>query len=428
MTHTSLDITKKKRDSHAISVHADDDATHTSVTVHTDTPTASVAPSHDGAALTEASPLSTDTDSARADRDTTVAASTADHAAPLQPPADLPRPAPTAPHDDTAKTSSVVFMGTGVFAADILTTLLQSSHYRVVHIVTQPDKKIGRKKKSSINRTLAANPVRDLAVEHSIPLLQPVRLDDDIIGTIARHRPDLLIVASYGRILPQKLLDTARIAPVNVHASLLPLLRGASPIHNAILHGHDETGITIMLMDAGMDTGAILAQQRTVITAHEKTSQLCTRLARIGGDLLLPTLDALVAGRLSPQPQDHSRATLCQLIEREDGHIQWTDTTAEIYNRYRALYPWPGVFSFWEIHEAQIIRIHFRAILPSTTDLEDAHAQLIPGTVFVDHGQLCVKTGDGAIIVEAVQPECKVVMPVYDFLNGHKDFDGALLK
>ena len=197
MTHTSLDITKKKRDSHAIPVHADDDATHTSVTVHTDTPTASVAPSHDGAALTEASPLSTDTDSARADRDTTVAASTADHAAPLQPPADLPRPAPTAPHDDTAKTSSVVFMGTGVFAADILTTLLQSSHYRVVHIVTQPDKKIGRKKKSSINRTLAANPVRDLAVEHSIPLLQPVRLDDDIIGTIARHRPDLLIVASY---------------------------------------------------------------------------------------------------------------------------------------------------------------------------------------------------------------------------------------
>lgn len=328
----------------------------------------------------------------------------------------------------SAKKHTVVFMGTGDFAADILTVLLQSAQYHVASVVTQPDKKIGRKKKPSVNRALAENPVRTIAAHHALSLLQPVRLDDDAIRAIAAHKPDILVVAAYGRILPQKLLDVARVAPVNVHASLLPLLRGASPIHNAILQGHNETGVTIMLMDAGMDTGAILAQERTTITPHEKTSDLSIRLARMGGNLLLPTLDALIADTLSPQPQDSSHATLCQLIEREDGHIQWTETTAEIYNRYRALHPWPGIFGFWEVHEAQIMRIHLRAILPHTAGLDDAHMQLTPGTVFMHHDQLCIKTGDGAIIVETIQPECKAIMPVRDFLNGHKNFDGTILK
>ncbi len=390
---TSIDITRKPHSPHHVPVHA-------------------ATTSHDTAEDSVPTPTSS-----------TPPAKTAPHKA------TTPLPASPTTHNSTEDTHhTVVFMGTGVFAAEILTALLHAPHYHVTQIVTQPDKKIGRKKKSTIHRTLAANPVRDIAHERNIPLLQPVKIDRDAIATIAAQKPDLLIVASYGRILPQKLLDVARIAPINVHASLLPLLRGASPIHNAILHGHTETGITIMLMDAGMDTGPILAQERTTITAHEKTNELCARLAHIGGALLITTLDALTAEKISPRPQNHMRATLCQLIDREDGHIQWTQTTTEIYNRYRALYPWPGIFSFWEIHESQLLRIHFRSILPSTEPLDRTLAQLMPGTVFIDHGQLCIKTGDGAIIVEALQPECKVVMPVYDFLNGHKNFEGAVLK
>ncbi len=391
--HSSLDIIKKPRQPRHISVHTDAPSGDNAQEIAVHTPVHSAQPSNAPTATKQPVVEQLDTVSTPTD-----------------------------------KVHSVVFMGTGIFAADILTAILGTPRYRVVRIVTQPDKKVGRKKKSTINRTLAANPVRDLAQQHAIPLFQPVTLDADAISTVAAHKPDLLIVASYGRILPQKLLDAARIAPVNVHASLLPLLRGSSPIHNAILQGHAETGITIMLMDAGMDTGPILAQERTVITAHEKTNQLCARLARVGGSLLITTLDALVAGKLSPQPQDHARATLCQLIDREDGHIQWTNTTADIYNRYRALYPWPGIFSFWEIHEAQLLRIHLRTILPALQPLEEIHAQLMSGTVFIDHGQLCIKTGDTAIIVEALQPENKVVMPVYDFLNGHKHFEGTVLK
>ena len=326
-------------------------------------------------------------------------------------------------NDDAVR---IVVMGTGIFAGEVIKTLVLNPAFNIVQIITQPDKKLGRKK-SSIHRTLAQNLVRDVATTYGIVLYQPHKIDDETVATIESMSPDILIVASYGRILPQRILDIPRLGAINVHGSLLPLLRGASPIQNALMQGLTETGITIMQMDAGMDTGDILAQEKMPIKEHEKADELIMRLANIGGKLLSDTLIKVIKKEITPIPQDHTHATLCQLIDREDGHIQWTDTTAEIYNRFRALYPWPGIFGHWEIADGQLTRIKLRAIFPYNGELTDEQKELMPGTVFIGHDQLCIKTFDTAIIVEAIQPECKAVMPVYDFLNGHKEFEGAVL-
>lgn len=321
----------------------------------------------------------------------------------------------------------VIFMGTGHFAGSILNELCAKDECVITEIVTQPDKKIGRKK-SSIHRTLAPNPVRDIAIAHNFSLYQPLKIDVDVIAHIKALTPHVIVVASYGKILPNELLTIPKIGSINVHASLLPKLRGASPAQNALMLGLTETGVTIMQMDEGLDTGAILAQKKVTIEAHEKSDELLDRLSKIGAKLLIGIVPQLIRGEITPVPQDPSNATLCQLIDREDGHIQWTQTTQEIYNRYRALYPWPGIFSYWEETQNQMIRIKFRAINPYLDDLTEEQKTLQPGTVFIGHDQLCIKTFDTAIIIESVQPECKIIMPVYDFLNGHKTFEGAILR
>ncbi|XLQ19601.1 MAG: methionyl-tRNA formyltransferase [Candidatus Moraniibacteriota bacterium] len=325
------------------------------------------------------------------------------------------------------ESTKVLFMGTGKFAGHILDEILKHGEANIVEVMTQPDKKIGRKK-SSIHRTLADNPVRDIAVKHEINLFQPNKLDTTAITRIKKLNPDAIMVASYGKILPKEILDIPKIGVFNAHTSLLPKLRGASPVQNALLLGLKETGVTIMKMDEGMDTGDIIIQEKTDIKEHEKADELLARLSKIAADLIVKTAPKLIDGSITATPQDNSKATMCQLIDREDGHIQWTLTTEEIYNRYRAMYPWPGIFSYWEETENQLMRIKLRAIYPVSTELTPEQQQMTAGTVFIGHDQLCIKTFDGAIIVEAVQPECKTVMPVYDFLNGHKTFEGAILK
>lgn len=325
------------------------------------------------------------------------------------------------------ESARIVFMGTGKFAGNILKELLKREECVIKEVVTQPDKKVGRKK-SSIHRTLAPNPVRDIALKNNIKLYQPQKLSEETIAHMKKTRPDVVIVASYGKILPKELLKIPKYGAINVHASLLPQLRGASPVQNSILIGLKETGVTIMKMDEGLDTGDIIAQKKVAIEDYEKADDLLIRLSKVGAKLLIDVAPKLLQNKITPQPQDHSKATLCQLIDREDGHIQWMETTQEIYNRYRALYPWPGIFSYWEQRENQMIRIKLRAINPYHSELTEEQKSLQPGTVFIGRDQLCVKTSDSAIIIEAVQPECKTIMPVYDFLNGHKSFEGAVLR
>ncbi|PID52444.1 MAG: methionyl-tRNA formyltransferase [Candidatus Moraniibacteriota bacterium] len=323
---------------------------------------------------------------------------------------------------------NVVFMGTGNFASEVLKGAYKRPHANIVGIVTQPDKKIGRKK-STIHRTLAPNPVRDFAKENEIQLFQPPKIDEDAITKIKKMKPHIIVVASYGKLLPKSLLNLPQYGAINIHTSLLPKLRGASPVQNALLLGFKKTGVTIMQMDEGLDTGDILAQEETEIQEHEKYDELLHRLSQIAAKLIEELSPKYFTGEVTPKPQNHSQATLCQLIDREDGHIQWTETTQEIYNRYRALYPWPGIFSYWEEKENQMMRIKLRSVFPyNATLLTEEEKELQPGTVFIGRDQLCIKTFDGALIIEALQPECKVVMPIYDFINGHKTFEGSVLR
>lgn len=322
---------------------------------------------------------------------------------------------------------NVVFMGTGKFAGNILEKIIKFSSCKEMIIITQPDKKLGRKK-TSIKRSLAPNLVRNFAKETGMTLYQPEKLDEEAIKKIKSFKPDAIVVASYGKILPEELLSLPKYSAINIHASLLPKLRGASPIQNALLSGLKETGVTIMKMDTGLDTGDILLQKKLDIEEHERADALLERLSKIGASLLIETAKKRKQGALKGTPQDSSQATLCQMIDREDGHLQWTQTTEEIYNRYRALYPWPGVFSYWQENENQFMRIKFISIHPSSRELTDEQNRLSPGTVFINKDQLCIKTFDGAIIIETLQPECKVAMPIYDFLNGHKSFEGAVLQ
>jgi methionyl-tRNA formyltransferase len=326
-------------------------------------------------------------------------------------------------HPDTIKT---IFMGTGEFASHILNEMLTHAKCNLAAVITQPEKKLGRKK-TGINRALALNPVRDIAVQNNLPLIQPYNFDTETIDKIKSITPDAIVVASYGKILPQEVLKIPKIGAINIHTSLLPKLRGSSPIQNAILLGYKETGVTIMRMDTGMDTGAIFAQEKVTIEDHEKADELTQKLSRVGAKLFIETCPKILDHSITPTEQDPAQATLCQMIDREDGHVQWTDTTEEIYNRYRALYPWPGIFGYWEVRESHIIRIKLRGIYPFTGELSDDQKDLLPGTVFIARDQLCIKTFDTAIILESIQPECKAVMPVYDFLNGYKDFEGAVL-
>jgi len=325
------------------------------------------------------------------------------------------------------KKLKIVFMGTGVFAGSILKEISNHADTAKLTIITQPDKKIGRKK-STISRNLAENPVREFAKTENLNLYQPHALDDEAISTIKKFKPDVIIVSSYGKILPEDILKIPKQGSINVHASLLPKLRGASPVQNALLIGLEETGVTIMQMDKGLDTGDIIAQEKVAIQKHEKADELLKRMSIIGATLLAQTMPEWLQNHIQATPQDSSQATLCQLIDREDGHIQWTQPTQEVYNQYRALYPWPGIFAYWEETQNHIIRLKLRAIYPYTQEMTDEQKNLAPGTVFIGRDQLCIKTFDTAIIVETVQPECKIVMPVYDFLNGHKTFDGAILR
>jgi methionyl-tRNA formyltransferase len=329
--------------------------------------------------------------------------------------------------NDITAPLQTVFMGTGPFAGAILQNVINDDTYTVTTIITQPDKKIGRKK-SGISRSLAPNPVRDIAIERNIAIFQPNKLDDAAIDHVTSLKPHIIVVASYGKILPKKFLSIPDHGCINVHASLLPQLRGASPIQNALLLGLDKTGVTIMQMDEGLDTGDIIAQKEVPILEHEKADELLTKLSQTGAELFCESIPKLISKEVTPQPQDSEYATVCQMIDREDGHIQWTETTMEIYNRYRALYPWPGIFSYWEASENQMMPIKLRGIYPFTATLTEEQKALMPGTVFIAQDQLCIKTFDTAIIIEAIQPECKAVMPVYDFLNGHNTFKGAVLR
>jgi methionyl-tRNA formyltransferase len=309
----------------------------------------------------------------------------------------------------------IIFMGTSIFADEILRSLLKEN-YNIISVWTKPDKKVGR------DQEMKEAEVKLTAKQNKLPVFQPERLDENAIQEIKNQKPDLIVVAAYGKIIPESILEIPGFGALNVHPSLLPKFRGPSPIQNALLQGETETGTTIMLMNAGVDTGDILRQSKIKIDNEETKKELTEKLAKLSADLLLKTIPLWVERRIEPKKQDDSLATLCQLIERNDGRIVWTEDAESIYNRYRALTPWPGIFTFWK-NDEKAKRIKMNSI----SLLKDNSPKFRLGEVFKFQEKIAVQTGKGAIILDEIQLEGKKSVKAEEFINGYQNFIGSVL-
>ena len=310
----------------------------------------------------------------------------------------------------------IVYMGTPEFAVPALAALHESggaNNWQVVGVVTQPDRPAGRGKR------LEMSPVKEYALAHGLPILQPGRLrrEPDAIAALSALTPDVMVVAAYGQILPKSVLAIPRFGCLNLHASLLPAWRGASPITAALLVGQTETGVTLMLMDAGMDTGPMLTQARMAIAADDTTASLGERLAAQGASLLVEALPRWLAGEIAPVDQAElpGEVSLCSLVKKEDGAIDWQQPAAHIERMVRAYTPWPSAFTTWKGQNFKIGQARVVA------------GNAAAGVVVSTGNGVAVGTGDGLLELLTVQPAGKRAMDVRSFLNGAPDFVGNTL-
>ena len=306
----------------------------------------------------------------------------------------------------------IVFMGTPDFAAVILQALMDSEH-EICGVATQPDKAKDRGKKIQLT------PVKELAISHGIPVLQPERVRGNaaFLQTLADWQPDLCVVAAYGQILPKEVLELPKLGCINVHASLLPKLRGASPIQQAIVSGETETGVTIMQMAEGLDTGDMLAKVSLPIGSMNG-GELHDALAEAGAKLLVATLPRLAAGDITPEPQDDSRASYAGMIRKQDGHIDFTKTPEEIERLIRGFSPWPGAFCE---ESGKVIKFWAAEPLDEKTDAA-------PGTVLeADDAGLRLSCGGRVLLVTELQVPGKKRTRVSDYLRGNRMEKGTVL-
>ncbi len=303
----------------------------------------------------------------------------------------------------------VVFMGTPAFAVPSLEALIHAGH-EVVGVCTQPDRPRGR------GQTVAPSPVKALALVKGLPVVQPTKMSSpEFLRQVSDWRPDLIAVTAFGRILPRVILDLPPRGCVNVHASLLPNYRGAAPIQWALMRGESNTGITTMLMDEGMDTGAVLLQHTVPIASEETAVELGARLAKVGGALLVETLTQVEAHSVAPREQDHTQATLAPLLKKDDGVIRWTQSAEEIVNRIRGCAAWPGSWTFHHRHRL----IVWKARVDSRGGSANTDRRR-PGTILaVGPAAFWVETGEGGVEVLDVQPVNKKRMSVEQFLRGY---------
>ncbi len=307
-------------------------------------------------------------------------------------------------------TLRIVFMGTAELACFSLKALAGDSRFNVIAVVTQPDRPKGRQLR------LLPSPVKQTALELDLPVLQPQRArSPEFLQELKSLQPDLIVVAAYGQILPQALLDLPSFGCLNVHTSLLPKYRGAAPIQWAILDGESETGVTIMKMDSGLDTGDILTQETTPISATDNSQTLHDRLARMGAQLLSDTIPAYVSGGITPRKQPAQDASYARKISREDGRIDWQQPAEVIWRRIRAFTPWPGAFAFQENKtEKRLLKIWEAEPVPSNSGA-------VPGIILeADKSGIVVACGSDAVRILALQREGGRRLSAGEFLMGMK--------
>jgi methionyl-tRNA formyltransferase len=309
--------------------------------------------------------------------------------------------------------TKIVFMGTPDFSVPILQQLIKDG-YDVIGVVTQPDRPVGRKK------ILTPPPVKGEALKHSIPVYQPEKIrQEEELEKILSLNPDLIVTAAFGQILPNKLLEAPKYGCINVHASLLPELRGGAPIHYAIMQGKQKTGVTIMYMVEKLDAGDILTRIEVPIAEEDNVGTLHIKLSTAGAKLLAETLPLLLEGRLTPKPQNNEEATFAANIKREQEKINWTKTGEEIFNHIRALNPWPVAFT---TVNGQVLKI-WRSEKVSGQKME------VPGTIInIESDGFSVSTGNKtAIKIIELQPSGKTKMMSEQFLRGSKISIGTKL-
>jgi len=301
----------------------------------------------------------------------------------------------------------VVFMGSPEFAVPSLQAL--AANYPLVGVVTQPDKPAGR------GRELKPPAVKSLALELNLPVMQPRRLrEPQAMEQLQAWAPDLIVVTAFGQILRPAVLDLPRFGCINVHASLLPRWRGAAPINAAILHGDPQTGVTIMCMDPGVDTGPVLSQCAMPILSDDTALSLGQRLAEIGAELLVQTLPGYLAGNLQPRPQEETGATYAPMMQKEDGALDFSRPAEALARQVRAFYPWPGAYTEWPGGLLKVLCAH---AAPATLV-----SNLAVGGRTVLDGLPAVRAGEGLLVLDEVQPAGKKPMPGSAFLQGARNW------
>jgi len=310
------------------------------------------------------------------------------------------------------KALRIVFLGTPGFAAVVLKRLLAWPGCEVAAVFTQPDRPSGR------GRKLHSSEVKTLALDKGLQVFQPENFKDPKnVHLLADLKPDLLVTAAYGLILPRAVLDVPRIYALNVHASLLPKYRGAAPIQRAILAGELVTGVTIMRMDPGMDTGPILLQRAMGIGADETAEDLHDGLAELGGELLVEALERMGEGRLTAIPQDQAKATYAPRLTKAEGEIDWSRPALEVHNHIRAMYPWPGAYFYWQ---GGVRKKSLRITVHPGRIGDELEGNSSPGTILGLSGKdLSITCADRAYLVPRLTPEGKKSMDPEAFYNGY---------
>ncbi|MGD8190104.1 methionyl-tRNA formyltransferase [Brevibacillus ginsengisoli] len=303
------------------------------------------------------------------------------------------------------KDARILFMGTPDFAVQSLEALIGAG-YQVVAVVTQPDRPVGRK------QVMTPPPVKEAAMRHGLPVYQPekIRQADALETILSETKPELIVTAAYGQILPKELLDAPRFGCINVHASLLPKYRGGAPIHKCIVDGESESGVTIMYMVEALDAGDMISKVVVPIEERDTVGTLHDKLAEAGSALLIETLPKLLSGEIEAQPQNHEKATFAPNIKRSDELINWAKSAQSIYNQVRGLNPWPVAYTQYEGKVWKIWWVEKMAV-------QEVHGE--PGTIIARESDgLIVACGEGSVKVTELQPEGKKRMSMADFLKG----------
>ncbi|MGD1995689.1 MAG: methionyl-tRNA formyltransferase [Anaerolineae bacterium] len=305
----------------------------------------------------------------------------------------------------------IVFMGSPEFAVPFLEGLVDA--HQVAGVVTQPDRPAGR------GSSLRPPPVKVTAQAHGLPIYQPKTLrSPQALEQLEAWEPQVIVVVAFGQILPPAVLELPPHGCLNVHASLLPRWRGPAPVVAAIMNGDAVTGVTVMRMDEGIDTGPIVAQREERIRPDDTTASLTGRLAQLGTELLCDSLTSYLAGELVPRPQPKEGVTYCRLLTKEDGRLDWNRPAVELNRQVRAVTPWPGAFTTWQ---GRRLKVHHAVVLPGWRGSQP------PGTVVPLEEGVAVSTGEGALQLVEVQLAGKRAMPIEPFLRGQRDFVGSTL-